>query len=85
MCVRQQRLSPHTTVVVASTAGARLRARSHGARNRILGKVGGVPALGAGMALVLPPGGAQSQVLKATASPAAREIAYSKVENKEAA
>eukprot|EP00878_Enallax_costatus_P010774 GHUV01011251.1.p1 GENE.GHUV01011251.1~~GHUV01011251.1.p1 ORF type:complete len:359 (+),score=183.99 GHUV01011251.1:872-1948(+) len=51
---------------------------------RILGKIGGIPALGPGMASVLPqlPKG---QILKATASPAAREIYYSKVEHKDAA
>lgn len=52
--------------------------------HRILGKIGGIPALGPGMANVLPqlPRG---QILKATASPAAREIYYSKVEQKDAA
>jgi hypothetical protein len=51
---------------------------------RILGKIGGVPALGPGMGAVLPalPKG---QILKATASPAAIEIHYSKAENKDAA
>jgi len=50
---------------------------------RILGKIGGVPALGPAMAGMLPklPKG---QVLKATASPAAREIHYSKAEDKDA-
>ncbi|WIA21443.1 hypothetical protein OEZ85_000652 [Tetradesmus obliquus] len=50
---------------------------------RILGKIGGVPALGPGMGAVLPalPKGT---ILKATASPAAIEIHYSKAEGKDA-
>eukprot|EP00879_Flechtneria_rotunda_P000954 GHRR01001087.1.p1 GENE.GHRR01001087.1~~GHRR01001087.1.p1 ORF type:complete len:402 (+),score=164.46 GHRR01001087.1:248-1453(+) len=50
---------------------------------KILGKIGGIPAL-PGMGSVVPqlPRG---QILKATASPAAREIYYSKVEDKDAA
>lgn len=49
---------------------------------RILGKIGGVPALPGMGAVPVPPKG---QILKATASPAAREIYYSKVEEKDAA
>ncbi|GFR45254.1 hypothetical protein Agub_g6360 [Astrephomene gubernaculifera] len=48
---------------------------------KILGKYGGVPALGAGLVL---PRLQRDSILKATASPAAREIHYSKVENKDA-
>jgi len=48
---------------------------------RILGRIGGAPALvqHGGCAKV-----PKAQVLKATASPAAREIHYSKVEDKDA-
>lgn len=45
-------------------------------RRRILGKYGGVPAMGSGMVMPLPP---KDMKLKATASPAAIEIQYSKV------
>jgi hypothetical protein len=49
---------------------------------RILGKIGGVPALGPGTAIPkLPTGGPG---LRATGSAAAREIQYSKVEGKDA-
>jgi hypothetical protein len=49
---------------------------------RILGKIGGVPALGPGTVIPkLPTGGPG---LRATASSAAREINYSKVEGKDA-
>eukprot|EP00775_Hariotina_reticulata_P003429 gene3429-3701_t len=51
---------------------------------KILGRIGGVPALGPAMAGMLPKV-PKAQVLKATASPAAREIYYSKVEDKDAA
>ncbi|KIZ00082.1 hypothetical protein MNEG_7879 [Monoraphidium neglectum] len=51
-------------------------------RSRILGKIGGVPALGPGTVIPkLPTGGPG---LRATASSAAREINYSKVEGKDA-
>ncbi|KAG2454071.1 hypothetical protein HYH02_001111 [Chlamydomonas schloesseri] len=49
---------------------------------KILGRYGGVPALGAGLIL---PRLMKDSILKATGSPAAREIHYSKVENKDAA
>mmetsp|Transcript_5009 Transcript_5009/g.10835 ORF Transcript_5009/g.10835 Transcript_5009/m.10835 type:complete len:453 (+) Transcript_5009:1-1359(+) len=48
---------------------------------RILGKYGGTPALGGAAVL---PRVAKEAILKATASPAAREIQYSKVEHKDA-
>jgi len=48
---------------------------------RILGKVGGVPALGGGMKLPVLP---RDQVLRATGGTAAREIHYSKMEGKDA-
>ncbi|KAG2499571.1 hypothetical protein HYH03_002516 [Edaphochlamys debaryana] len=48
---------------------------------KILGKYGGVPALGAGLVL---PRLQRESILKATGSPAAREIHYSKVEGKDA-
>ncbi|KAG2432509.1 hypothetical protein HXX76_008854 [Chlamydomonas incerta] len=49
---------------------------------KILGRYGGVPALGGGLALTRL---MKESILKATGSPAAREIHYSKVENKDAA
>lgn len=49
---------------------------------RILGKYGGVPALGTNAVL---PRLMKESILKATGSPAAREIHYSRVENKDAA
>lgn len=49
--------------------------------NRILGKYGGVPAIGSGLVLPRP---SKDMILKATASPAAREIQYSRVENRDA-
>ncbi|GLI69313.1 hypothetical protein VaNZ11_013892 [Volvox africanus] len=48
---------------------------------KILGKYGGIPALGAGLVL---PKFQRDAILKATGSAAAREIHYSKVENKDA-
>lgn len=48
---------------------------------RILGKYGGQPALGAGLVLSRLP---RDSILKATGSPAAREIQYSKVEQQDA-
>ncbi|KAF8055038.1 SEC3A [Scenedesmus sp. PABB004] len=51
---------------------------------RILGRIGGVPALGPGSAAVLP-AAPRGVALKATASAAAREIHYSRVEDKDAA
>ncbi|GLC35212.1 hypothetical protein PLESTB_000566200 [Pleodorina starrii] len=48
---------------------------------KILGKYGGTPALGAGLVL---PRLQRDSILKATGSPAAREIHYSKVEKKDA-
>ncbi|KAI8472421.1 MAG: hypothetical protein J3K34DRAFT_519757 [Monoraphidium minutum] len=51
-------------------------------RARILGRMGGVPALGPGVVMPkLPSGG---PALRATGSAAAREISYSKVEGKDA-
>jgi hypothetical protein len=50
--------------------------------SRILGKIGGVPALGGGFVMpALPTGGA---ALRATGSAAARELHYSKMENRDA-
>lgn len=48
---------------------------------KILGKYGGVPALGMGLVLPRAP---RNTILKATASPAAVEIHYSKTEDKDA-
>lgn len=49
--------------------------------HRILGKIGGVPALGGMMKLPVLP---RDQVLRATGGTAAREIHYSKMEGRDA-
>ncbi|PNH10307.1 hypothetical protein TSOC_002963, partial [Tetrabaena socialis] len=65
----------------AGASSSAAPAAGGGGRRKILGKYGGAPALGAGLVL---PRLQRDAILKATGSPAAREIRYSKVENKEA-